>query len=520
MKYKNQKNKIKTEIYEKRLKNELELDKKNNYFPIQNLNNNVFKIPKTLYDSGWITAKWSSESIAELPVWITANYYSDKEGTVLPFNVQFMFQKDWNIPKQYLSYIKPVIMIDSISTDIKIHGITPRLTYWKWKSNYKEINGDSELLYKGYEVGYDKYYTYSEDNIDNGNILSSHTSNWYKATIEWIQNDGIERKIVNGLISWINISYNFSHTIYDSEESSYWNYYYFSGGAFDDLSSTNMIGQGLWSHNWWEGSGSSPNVVWTVQNESEKNKQQTINILGNASTQITLKGSYYEKESGEWVYKGILEKTAYHGLAYAPPSDNPDFMITSFSVQRDKNTNDKYLYRLWYSVKRARYFSAYDDSTWILNNFPISTDYEGGILPYTNITYNVNPDPYPIEEYPGWEQKGIDYKASTNNSLVWIKTSLGTEDTLESSIHDRYGIKLTGNIYCTASAHYNLGTTTYWVNELYDNDGSSYFRHDLNRGNDKIINRFTIEPLEVNFRFQLICNNPICYEQIKKYMEI
>jgi len=507
MKIKTRKHKVKNLLYDPQIKNKLELDRKENIFDKQYINNDLLKVPKILYDSDWVLAEWT-EGIPTSSVYITADEFSDKEGTELPLNINYDFQKEWRIPQEYLPFVKPTIMIDPITPDLKIYGMIPRLTYWQWKSNYKQIKGDSTLIYKGYNVG-SQFSTYPQSDITDNNILEDLTSKWYKAEIEWTQNDGIERKIVDGWITYINISYNFTHTVYLGETCLNWNYEYFSVPAFDSLSDNSVNGQGNWGESMWVGSGTPPSHIWTHNSNSEKNVIKTVDILGTNSTQIFAKGSYYEKEAGDWVYKGIQEKWAFHGLAYSPPSDNPAFEITRLVITRAENTSGEDLFRLWYSDKRARYFSGYDDFSWLLQNTPEDSDYETGTLPYTKLTYEVNPEPYPIEEYPGWEQKGFSIdRVSITNPSTWVKTSLS-----------RYGLKASGTIYATAPAKLNEQVDTiWWVDEEYNHDGSNYSRDSANRDNDKIRNRFVVEPQEAKVRFQLVCTNPIYYEQVRKYI--
>jgi hypothetical protein len=216
-------------------------------------------------------------------------------------------------------------------------------------------------------------------------------------------------------------------------------------------------------------------------------------------TDVSLSGQLYMNDS----YQGNYSKSSPYLVRFAGSLSTGTATLTEW----DLNFENKY--RLWYSSSRARDFAAFTDNNWTLYNFPTTNDYESGTLPYTNMTYEVNPDPYPIEEYPSWRYVGIDRDVGNQSKITWTKLS---------DADDRYAIRFIGSIPMIAPATKNIGVGLYEVDENYSQTGSTYSRDSENRGTTKQRNRFVVDRQEAYIRVKFVCTNPLYYQEIQKYI--
>jgi len=457
------------------------------------------KTPKVIYDSGELISNWSDGTITSGPVNLSSDHYSDKAGMPLPVNIGYTFQLELDIPKEIQPYVKPLITIEKIGGDLELKGMVSRATYWSWWKNYKQIKGDNTLLYQGYEPR--RTFThYYQDELDNGDFLEAHSSKWYYGTLKFsIGADNYE----------LRNSYLFKARAYYNKTTSgaggaYYNWDRMDAPAIDSISSSSCTGSGTYTESRMVDSGGGS---WYQTMTDTKNETKTFNLFEDI-THITASGRLYKNGVADTYYGSSSPLTvkfsgSLNGASTIPSGEAGNATLVSF----DYAHTDRY--RLWYSNKRARLFSAYGDTNWTLQNMPREDDYETGTLPYTNMTYKVNPDPHPQEVYPEWRQLGIDGESSETPRMTWTKSSQSG---------DTYLMKLSGDLLGTSKATKNNYRNIDRIDENYSHSSDTYSRDAENR-EDIQRNRFVVEPQEVKFRLQLVCTNSMYANELKPFIK-
>ncbi len=461
------------------------------------------KTPTILYDSGEVVAKWSDGTIVTPPAWVTGGGVSAKRGMVVPLSLHYEFEQELNIPESLQPFVKSLITVRAINPDITILGSSPKLKYLRWNTAYKVIKGDTTLLYQGYDTKtLGGLYTQAEK--DNGDFLANHTSKWYNGLLKYkIGSDDFEVRdgYMVGVKSYYNKTLSADGSSYDWDRMDVY--------AIDAISSSSCTGTGTKTISRMT-NPSGDGVTWVQDITTTLNVTATFAIFEDI-THLRVSGDVY-KNDADWDWGNrddpyiIKFEGSLNGESTVASEDYGDATLSSFSYSFDNE------YKLWYSTVRAREFSARGDTVWQLYNTPYTTFYQTGTLPYTHMTYVVNPDPHPQEVWPAWSYRAIDADASYEYPISFLKSSNGETDT-------SYITKVKGEITMTAPADNYTGSTVWQVDEQYSHYGIGYSRDSEDRAKDKVVNMYDVSPQEVYVQMKLVCTNPIYYNKIKQYVQ-
>ena len=491
MKFKTTKNKFRT-IHRRNQNNSNNLDKKIKKWEKKYKNGYLAKAPKILYDSGWITVGNSSDNIVSDIVNLSNNKYSDKEGDLLPMILNYLIYHEIFLPKKYLPFIKPIIMIKK-PDDIILKSIH-NYTWNKWDvDEYFEIKGDNTIIYKGYHPE-DRFLSHSE--INKANISFSHTSKWYRGTLKYnIGADNYELR--NGFIVSVKSYYNIHNSICGGTKD--WEA--LDCSAIDLLSSSSMTGTGthIESERYLVGASCFQKITTT------KNVTATVPIFDNI-THIRASGFLYKNGALQGYYSDLSPLTvkfsgSLNGDGSLPAGEAGNATLIDFDYNLYK-LNEEQIYRLWWSSTRAQPF-LFNSSTYNFNSLADKDLYETDTLPYINLTVKVNHDPYPLLE----EQENIEYTSKEQITFSKISESIATEE--------RYVAYINGKALLIAPATKDNGTSVNFADDIYGQSGDTYMKTSEDR-TPKEVSRFVPETQNIFFRYKLVLMNNFYFHEIKK----
>ena len=397
--YNTQKNKL-NQIYNSLVNNENNLIKKENIFNSQLIPSNIAKLPIQLINETYESAFYvSPDPQPDNPILTTySNEIYAVENSIGYFQLIYNIIIEIPIETNNIEDVRTVFLID------KLPNIEPYLgeNYKTYDSDYYRIEGDTTLLYKG--TNPDKRM-FTDLDVSNGDILSSHLANWFYGTL-YYHDATYNYELRNSYIYAFYTKWDVSGAGFKS----------FEGNAIDNISSSSVTGTGHYIHSIYAGGGSSTkNITMTAP-------------LFNDYTQIIASGDLYR-----------------NGIFIESYNFSPPLTITFDSSISGSNTLDNFdyihreqiegkEYKLFYSDKRA--YELVPNTSYPYSNFnftiPASTGYETGNLPYTEIYYYKNPSGYPeiVERNSKFSHGHITYQPLffKDNSNKWYLKLSGSID--------------------------------------------------------------------------------------------
>jgi len=456
MQFKKLRKKIKT-IFDNAKVNLNTLDLNYNIFNRINTQDNIIRNGKVLYDSDWFYIdifdsgtgiSFNEELYGYIFNTYGANNGATSAGQLLSFFLTTGLKQRLTIKESWLPYIEANLLVKSVPTYQFYGAVQSEWSIWNQVNSYRRAKGDSTLIYQGTDPDAQKF---PDTDITDGNILSSLTSKWYYGTVKYTISSTpySATGFINSVNTYYNLSYNAGADEYDYEQ--------FSTGAIDAISSTSVTGTGTYTVAVWVDDGFGN---WSKQETTTKNVTKTAPLRDDYTILSLI------NPTKSILFEGILGGNA---------------TLTDWDFSYNNTL------KLFYSSSRSREFD-YNTNIEELDNFPTTADYQSGILPYTNLTVEVNPD-----DYPDSTTTILD-RYTTKYEPIWIKIS----------DNDFYCIfKTTTAIGIPANLSANQDLT--YIDESYSHSGNSYIKDGDNRpGKQKEV--FIPEPEAFQIRMQIVLN--------------
>lgn len=416
------------------------------------LNNKQFKYLTTLYDSDWQTALAMDGNIAPADDNPNASILVSEplgDGTteqedIYPVRVNYSFTQEMQIAEEDLPFVKvrfltksyPELTYTTPLVDLTIHPLS--------ETPYYRLKGDSTVLYQGYYPPRNNYIysnRFHEDDIIAGLSTLSITSKLFEGTLRYTQS-GDNYKIENAFIHRILTYYNVSLA-----GNGQYNYETFDVLAIDSLSSTSMTGKGIYTkYEWVE----SPPSVWTLVTTTTLNITKTV-PLREDTTDIYLWGDRYIND--------ISDGTGTFHVTF------PGTFGGSASLQVWDFDYENYR-RIFYSSNKARLLNI-NSSTYLYLDLPTKSIYQSGTLPYSELTFEVNPTP----------PEAVEDTISTglhNQNIFWVKL-------YDSEPVPTFRLYFSGYFYYSTLASEEVDQEYDFVDEEYTEVGNTYQRVAENR---------------------------------------
>jgi hypothetical protein len=424
-------------------------------------NDHYIKLGQIFYDSGWLTALNSPGTIVD-NIQISNIEQSAQYGDRVPITIFYELELPVNVSDNYLGYLKPTVYLKPCP-EMQLESVMSYKHKLYDATNYWEIKGDGELIYKGYDPPQDVLLT---SQINNGDILESHTSKWFAGTVEYTI--GADNYRIVGRIIDINTYYD---TIYHSPPNQY-DYKHFYTQTLDNISGSVITGQGTYQEGTWV------NVPpWTLQFTTPLNlTNKTVDVMGVGNTvTVQMRGFKYKND--------VLQPGFYHNFTTLGNVYPGTATITSWDFAHENDGFGNNYYKLHYSSNRESQvlISGYD-----LINLPTIGMYNpGDSLPFTNITLVINPNGYPLVE----EDINADMFQSSFQ-YTWVK---------DKENPDKHYLFITGQFIVSLPARVDVQTHANHADENYSNDGSDYTLDDENR-DDKNVPFYEPDISDVQFK--------------------
>lgn len=410
-------------LYNSKEDNSTLIDKKVNNTNPKQLDQNFISQYPILEDTG---------DIPLTPVNTVTDITQNKE---LPVTYTYYYNNYFNIKSEWFPFID---WSYSFRTTEDYNMLpTTNLLLDSWDSNYFKVDGDSETIWHGVtppiaypNVGSTRSYAdfvTTQSRVVDGSLLTSHTKDAWKTTIEW-SNGGSDYRIVNGLLCGF---YSNQYTTSSAPCGGNTNNYILFGSLWHDNSvnmpegtiisvdGMNITVKGYEVHNWWTGTDSPPACVFHTTTTADITK--TFNINSDISY-LVVYGKRQRKVGSVWSYFPSGGGTGYNDYYIIYGTE-----ITSFLATQDS------IFAYWDSAKRflfsATYNYSFSPATITYSSTPIKTTWNN--LPYTQITAQINPDDYPApkSERLGYTETFITPTVYINNSYdpFYLRVSKSTD---------------------------------------------------------------------------------------------
>lgn len=430
---------------------------------------------KIIYDSDWITTEVLSGTLIDFDInkysYILSNISPSVSSAIknaeYPINVNFGCRPIISIPEEYLPFIN-VDVLTKTSPLVKFHGIS-LIQGQNWNTtNYYNILGDTQLIYKGQSPA-SRFFPESE--ITEGNILSPLTSKWLLGTIYFsIDSDNYELR--SGRLVSVRAYYD---VVPLTGHPGYYSYKSFETRAIDTLSSSSVTGTGT--------------LLTITASEDEFGNPQTSTVTEKNVTQSTsLFGDFVQILASGTLYKNDVYQQQY--TIDFPRTINHDGEVSSLSGQSiiSYDYEDVGVYKLFFSDKRAREFR-FNVSLNTITVYPTTSDYQNGLLPYSQLSVEVNPAGYPLE-------KDYDWFSVSDNNPSFVKIN-----------NNKFRLILNGVLHYSAPAIQELFQNFTYIYETYSPSGSTYLYDGVNRpGKQKSVWIAPFYPIEIKIIVSLKTN--------------
>jgi hypothetical protein len=499
-------------LYQTQLKNEIGLERKTNKSKKRYIASPTFKTPKVLYDSGWINVTNNLDgNIVGPGIDQDPNAYGElnsfaeattKKDQIVPIDLFFFFMQELELAEEWLPFVKSTLMVKT-HPQVKTIGVFQYVPFLYDTSKFARIKGDGTLIYQGFNPFPEKH---SQSEIDNGDLLASLTSKWFKGSIFFTDGgNNWEYRDTN----LVNVTTYYDASLSGAPGGNKYNYKVFVVNPIDSISGSSVSGTGtLEVHEWQE---TSPGQ-WQENITTTRNLTMSAPILQDI-TRISVKfGSKFKNgifqgsigsPGTSILTDGILQNAAnvpsFDKIGTVPRGSVSHTLVHETVSGQPSNG----LYRLWYDNKRALEFKI--NGSYDLQNLPFTGAYQSGTLPYSQLRVEVNPDPYPLEEIDN-ESYHRGHKTETWARITAINAS-----------RQKFRYFANGTIQMTAPASKNNGTTAFFVDETYSNHGGGFYEKDGTNRDPKEIPLYIPDQHVVQFRLKLTVANPKYYRDVRGY---
>lgn len=468
-------------LHEIQLQNKIEVDRKEIKYNEEYLPHSILKSSNVLYDSEWLLAtdygEIEQDENAEAYI-----HYSDigtlQKGQEQPIFLEYYFHQEINIPERFLPYIESTLMIKThprvksvgiLRYQPKVYNPNP---YWK-------ITTDGNLVYQGYEP-YTSYF--SQEDIDNGNILEENTSKWVDGEITYT--DGGDTYRLVGVLTSVGVIYD---TSFVPGASSY-DHKHFICSTFDSISGGTISGQGDYREGTWV--EVSPGF-WQLQyTDTQHESNKTVSLTDpNNTIQFNVLGQKYKN--------GILQSGSTHTFVTTGDYLGGSAVVTDFGFDYRLDNNNLNEYKLHYSSRRLKQLQVNFGSQTLLN-FPDINDWNAtDSEPFSTARIEVNPEGYPISQ----DSTSASYHKGTHYEAFGRIVP-------KDSTNQKFLYHAEGTLQLSTPASINNGVSIDFVNETYSFGGSIYSKDSDNR-DDQILDFWYPSQEVVEFKLKLTLKNPL-----------
>lgn len=497
--FENTPHKIRT-TYEKIEKDQKDLIQKENDLSKIFKSKNYIKNNNLIYDSGEITIQ---------PTFDLATRHTHK-GTILPGYIVYNFRGEVEMPSTMLPFL-------DFETRFRVtpdRTLTSMPVYYtdQWELTFYELKGDGQQIWTGITPPTAPYQKVQQSQIDLGNVLQSHTQHAWKASVEWTQSGNQYRMLNVQLVGFESVHYDES-----SGCDSNTNFNIINGSLFYDSTMTLPYGKFV-------------NITGnTITLRGQRNFIEYTDPGGGCTSSSTLtedvEHTFDSSELTLYMY-GVRQRFNGSNWVNDPNSlpairTAPAGTITSFSGE---STGDFYAY--WDSQKRFLFYIFTNTTPGIhfgepvLGNLPVTFAYPDTLLPYTTISFKVNPDPYPVElskrvvqrddssTYIRGEQPNI--LQNNGNKPVYFRISKSQEV-------EKYQVYLSYSSAILASANTVQSNTLprFW-NDTYTQSGTTYTVATTDHATK---DRFLYHPSSDDMftQVRIMLKNPFYWKETKKF---
>ncbi len=288
----NKKHKI-FNLYQTQGQNEVNLERRDNKKKKQYIPSPVFRKPRVIYDSGWLNALPNSGNIiGPLPgqdpnaygQLFSIAYPTTRKNQEMPLNLTLFFMQDLELKEEWLPFVKSTFMV-KLHQQVKISGVFQYIPFEYEVTNFARIKGDNTLIYQGLTPFYEKHL---QSEIDQGGILPSLTSKWFRGNIFFTDLGAHwEYRSTNITI----VSTYFEASVSPVPGGKKYNYKFFVTRAIDSISASSVTGTGTLEQHLWE--EVSPDI-WEEKITKTLNKTMTAPILEDITRLSVKNGTKYK----------------------------------------------------------------------------------------------------------------------------------------------------------------------------------------------------------------------------------
>lgn len=396
------------------------------------------------------------------------------QNKLIPVNYKYWYENTFNIPSIFFPFIdfefgfsSPIDRLFVPFVDVQVDN---------WDGNFYDVKGDGSKIWSGITPpsAYPEHitthsyntYTVTRAQIDDGLISENHTRPSWQATVEWTDS-GTQYRLVSALL----VGYISKH--YDTSTSpcgGNTDYYIMQGAMYYDShcqypagNFVNIVGQtftvmGRKSHIYWTGT-----ELACLYHETHQDGITKIFDLYSGLNSVMLWGTRQRKSGSVWVNDPL-----WGGTAQSAYYDIPTGEITSFSAVKNR-------YLPYWDVQRRFLFSINFHGFPVqpdLANMPIVTVFD--VLPYTTITYDVNPSDYPhrVSERNGNIKSFYNATTDANGSVdpFWIRSSKTTDS--EEKWMVRFAYAALRMIEATELTNVNI---LFWNESWWQDSGHTFY---------------------------------------------
>lgn len=492
--------------FEKIQKDEEALIQKENDLSKIFLSKNYIKHNNEIFDTG---------EIVTTPIVDFQTHHTQK-GEILPAHMSYTFLGDVQMPKEMLPFLDFETRY-KVPPNLKLATTTVYQTD-DWDSDFYRIMGDSEKIWEGNLPPTAPYQKVQQWQIDTGKVDVSHTQPAWNCSIEWTVTGTQYRMLNVQLVGFVSGQFdtslgcggnqNFSamsgSLFYDSTMA-------FPYGNFVDITGSTLSVRGQKQTVTWidPGSGCASNSVLT---------QDFAKTFDVSDLTLSMYGIRQRKSGAVWVN----DPANGFGQPILGIRSTAAGTITSFSA-----TPAEDFYAYWDSDKRFLFYifpntlpgPTFGDP--VLGNLPITLGYPDMLLPYTNITFKVNPDDYParLSERIIARADGTTYvRGETQNIMgdssykpMYFRTSASND------VKETYRVRVyfSGQVLAPSNTTIDNRNPRFW-NDIYTQSGSTYA---ISTTDHQRKDKFIYQPASTNIwtRVRVMLKNPFYWKETKKF---
>ena len=403
-------------------------------------------------------------------------------GGQYPATLYYYFSKDVRCSEDLFPFIKTCVSFKNYPiADFGQVGETVQFEDFNSVVRYREIYGDSTLIYKGHVVPSNDRTEFPKLELDAGQFSTANSGKWYKTSTDdfFTYTSGGDTYELEGVLTEITSTYNVALAgdglNYDAES--------FNCIAIDTVNQSFLVGEGTYTKVEWVYNVSLD--IWQQEVTTIKNSQRTVPI-----SDTGLDGFFLRIYGRMWK-NDVLDFT---GAAVFSTSGfiSPRPVITNWGLTFQDT------YRLFWDNRRARVvtLTTSNPTPHLLTNLPRTSDYENSTQSYTNIFNKINNDANELINSTTTEN----YIFLPTRSEYWVK--------LNNDFIPTYRFVVSGTATILLPATKPVTDTYLWVDETYSQVGSTYIRDAENRDTAKEITVYFNDAEPIQGRLQVVLKNP------------